>query len=61
MDNLKKLVIYNADLITGVEGSANALYGDLDWLKRYVKKYIEEYGHNDFLNDLSKNVRKLVY
>jgi hypothetical protein len=61
LENIKDLVIYNADLITGAADNSKALCKDLDQLKAYVKTCTEKYAHDDFLKELAKNVRKLVY
>lgn len=61
LENLKEFVRYNADLIAGAEDNAKSLCDELEVLKSFLKKSTEEYSDDDFLDKLSKDVRKLVY
>lgn len=60
LQNLKEILIYNADLIGGVEDNVRDLCEDLETLKGFIKEYTRRQHKNDILKGVLKQIRNVV-
>lgn len=60
LENLKEILVYNADLIGGVQENVKDLCDDLDTLRGFIKEYTKEERKNDILKAVVKEIRNVV-
>ncbi|CAA2993882.1 late blight resistance homolog R1B-17 [Olea europaea subsp. europaea] len=61
LENLKQLLLYNANLILDVKGQVEFLYNDLSLFKAFLKDSTEKRNKNATLQELVKQIRDVVY
>ncbi|KAL2484753.1 Disease resistance protein (CC-NBS-LRR class) family [Abeliophyllum distichum] len=61
LENLKQLLLYNANLIFDVKGQVEFLYNDLSLFKAFLKDSSEKRNKNETLKELVKQIRDVVY
>ncbi|KAL2544906.1 putative late blight resistance protein-like protein R1B-13 [Forsythia ovata] len=61
LENLKQLLLYNANLIFDVKGQVEFLYNDLSLFKAFLKDSTEKRNKNETLKELVKQIRDVVY
>ncbi|PSR88102.1 Late blight resistance protein like [Actinidia chinensis var. chinensis] len=59
--NLKQLLVYNADLISGVKEQVEALYNELIMLKAFLKDSTEKRSEYEIVKALVRQIRVVVY
>ncbi|XAR63694.1 hypothetical protein NMG60_11023724 [Bertholletia excelsa] len=59
--NLKQLLVYNADLISGVKGQVESLYKELSMFKAFLKDFTEKRSEFQIVKELVKQIREVVY
>lgn len=60
LQNLKEILIYNADLIGGLEDNVRDLCVDLETLKGFIRQYTKKQSKNDILKGVLKEIRNVV-
>lgn len=61
LGNLKKLLIYNVDLIRGVKGEVESLYDDLTLCKAFLQDKTQNTNMNELQKAFVKQIRDLIY
>ncbi|KAI8538758.1 hypothetical protein RHMOL_Rhmol09G0128900 [Rhododendron molle] len=59
--NLKQLLVYNADLISGVKEQVESLYNELSMLKAFLKDSTEKRSEYEIVKELVRQIRGVVY
>ncbi|KAG5532028.1 hypothetical protein RHGRI_026598 [Rhododendron griersonianum] len=59
--NLKQLLVYNADLISGVKEQVESLYNELSMLKAFLKDSTEKRSEYEIVKELVRQIRVVVY
>ncbi|KAE9450864.1 hypothetical protein C3L33_17236, partial [Rhododendron williamsianum] len=59
--NLKQLLVYNADLISGVKEQVESLYNELSMLKAFLKDSTENRSEYEIVKELVRQIRVVVY
>ncbi|CAL5427992.1 unnamed protein product [Camellia sinensis] len=59
--NLKQLLVYNADLISGVKQQVVCLHDELSLLKAFLKDSTEKHSEYEIVKRLVRQIRDLVY
>ncbi|KAL0327026.1 UNVERIFIED_CONTAM: putative disease resistance RPP13-like protein 3 [Sesamum angustifolium] len=61
LENLKQLLLYNANLILDIKGQVEFLYNDLSLFKAFLKDSTEKRRTHETLKELVKQIRNVVY
>ncbi|KAH6763008.1 hypothetical protein C2S52_020441 [Perilla frutescens var. hirtella] len=61
LENLKQLLLYNANLILDVKDQVEFLYNDLTLFKAFLKDSTEKRSKHETLKELVKQIRNVVY
>ncbi|KAG8382925.1 hypothetical protein BUALT_Bualt05G0130500 [Buddleja alternifolia] len=61
LENLKQLLLYNANLILDVKDHVESLYNDLSLFKAFLKDSTEKRSKHQTLKELVKQIRNVVY
>ncbi|XP_057810603.1 putative late blight resistance protein homolog R1B-17 [Salvia miltiorrhiza] len=61
LENLKQLLLYNANLILDVKAQVELLYNDLTLFKAFLKDSTEKRSKHETLKELVKHIRNVVY
>lgn len=61
LENLKQLLLYNANLILDVKDQVEFLYNDLTLFKAFLKDSTEKRNKHETLKELVKQIRNVVY
>ncbi|XP_047937620.1 putative late blight resistance protein homolog R1B-17 [Salvia hispanica] len=61
LENLKQLLLYNANLILDVKDQVELLYNDLTLFKAFLKDSTEKRSKHETLKELVKHIRNVVY
>ncbi|KAF7133391.1 hypothetical protein RHSIM_Rhsim09G0087600 [Rhododendron simsii] len=59
--NLKQLLVYNADLISGVKEQVESHYNELSMLKAFLKDSTEKRSEYEIVKELVRQIRVVVY
>ncbi|KAG6405585.1 hypothetical protein SASPL_133176 [Salvia splendens] len=61
LENLKQLLLYNANLILDVKDQVELLYNDLTLFKAFLKDSTEKRSKHETVKELVKHIRNVVY
>ncbi|CAA3028968.1 Hypothetical predicted protein [Olea europaea subsp. europaea] len=61
LENLKQLLLYNANLILNVKSDVESLHKDLQLFKAFLKDMAKRDNNPEVLNTLMKEIRDIVY
>lgn len=61
LENLKQLLLYNANLIFDIKSQVEYLYNDLTLFKAFLKDSTEKRSKHETLKELVKQIRNVVY
>lgn len=61
LDNLKQLLLYNVDLISGVKDQVESLYKELSLMKAFLKDSREKRTEYEMVRELVRQIRDVAY
>ncbi|XP_076912008.1 putative late blight resistance protein homolog R1B-14 [Bidens hawaiensis] len=61
LDNLKRLLLYNAELISGLKGQVESLYKELSLMKAFLKDSKEKRSEYEYVRELVRQIRDVAY
>uniref|UniRef100_A0A5B7BL80 Uncharacterized protein n=1 Tax=Davidia involucrata TaxID=16924 RepID=A0A5B7BL80_DAVIN len=61
LENLKQLLLYNVDLISGVKDQIESLYRELSLMKAFLKDSMEKRSEYETVRELVRQIRDVAY
>lgn len=61
LENLKQLLLYNADLISDLKGQINSLYRELSLMNAFLKDSKEKRSEYEYVRELVRQIRDVAY
>ncbi|KAL8229354.1 hypothetical protein R6Q57_014254 [Mikania cordata] len=61
LENLKQLLLYNSDLISGVKDRVESLYKELSLMKAFLKDSKEKRSEYEYVRELVRQIRDVAY